>query len=399
MMEELDAYANALNSRVRNEIPNVCGGMSPDLNAAEAAIITKIKSLQGKYSDAKIIVCRLDNVNDTAQRIDSEVARLIKEAKNEFLNLNPHLIPPEPPEEKEWYEQLGEFAWNNAGSIVTIAVITAASIIAIVCTAGTAAPTVITIGTATIKATTVAAAAKTALVTTAVVTTFSLAENYLSGEQFSEWTLPDPDEIIKEVTISIATSGLSTYFKGLSNKTISLIGKYTIPALSPFFKYGLDVVTGDAESDTPLTWETAMEVLINYGLNYGLEKGGNKLARFLDDFLPGGNNIFGRGSNSQITKQINTKLSNKTIDHISYSTIKKMLSYEILEESIKKSSKLASKKIHDYTMPHIYENERFKDFFDTEIYENKDYGKAIIKAKLNFTKKLIQDMREVYGEY
>jgi hypothetical protein len=392
LIYELEDYANTLTSRIKNELPSVRGGMSPYLNAADAALQLKITNLWGKHTDALNIDKRLTEVLDMAIHSDREVFDLISAEKKEFLDLNPHLRPPPPPPEKQWYDYfnplyamgeawdglvlIGEwtvelakdtatFIYKNGKTILVIVGVTAVSVVVIVVSGGAAIPTL---------------AAISALTSVSGKVTGDIIDNILSGRALRDWKLSAWDEYLTEYIVGGIT-GIATGCLGFTNSDLARkVFKFGIKLSEPILKFYVESFIGGTEDDdNPFTVEVLMEFAVEYGVGKLSEAFGKKIFGLVDDLTPG-TNIYGQYGMKQISDTITTKITNGTVSHISTETIKKMITVKTIEGINKGLSKTIASKFHDEFISPIYDAKEVKSFFDIELVYSKDYGKTLSKT-------------------
>ena len=93
LASELDEYCDDLSRRVQRELYNVTGGMSQVLSVADYYVNQKIGSLQRKSVNAKGLCQKLNNLLETARRVDCEVKTTIESNQKELFEKRPDLRP------------------------------------------------------------------------------------------------------------------------------------------------------------------------------------------------------------------------------------------------------------------------------------------------------------------
>lgn len=90
---EIDQYCTDLSNKVRQKLRNAEGGMNNALDNADYYVRTKIDRLNRKAENARNIAVKLNELRDTAQRVDDLVKCRIEANQSKFFGKHPELRP------------------------------------------------------------------------------------------------------------------------------------------------------------------------------------------------------------------------------------------------------------------------------------------------------------------
>lgn len=91
LARELGQYCDGLSRKVQQKMYSVEGGMSAALNNADYYINQKIKNLRARENNARNLSARVQNLLETARRVDTDVERTIQANQRAFFRENPEL--------------------------------------------------------------------------------------------------------------------------------------------------------------------------------------------------------------------------------------------------------------------------------------------------------------------
>lgn len=91
LANELDQYCEDLSRKVQQKMYSVEGGMSSALNNADYYVNQKITQLRNRADSARTLSGRVQELVDTAKRVDEDVERMIQENQKSFFQKNPEL--------------------------------------------------------------------------------------------------------------------------------------------------------------------------------------------------------------------------------------------------------------------------------------------------------------------
>ena len=90
---ELDQYCDELSKKVQSKLYEVKGGMSSALSSADYYINQKIRQLQTKRDNARVLASRQNTLLETAKRVDGDVKRMIQSNQEQLFQKYPDLRP------------------------------------------------------------------------------------------------------------------------------------------------------------------------------------------------------------------------------------------------------------------------------------------------------------------
>lgn len=90
---ELDDYCDSLSRRVQSKMYSVEGGMSSALNTADYYINSKIRDLRIKSSNARNLSQKINELLNTAKRVDSDVKTTIESNQKNLFSKHAELRP------------------------------------------------------------------------------------------------------------------------------------------------------------------------------------------------------------------------------------------------------------------------------------------------------------------
>lgn len=102
LADELNQYCEDLSRKVQQKMYSVEGGMSSALSNADYYVNQKITQLRNREDNARTLSGKVQELVDTAKRVDEDVERMIQDNQESFFQKNPELKAP-------WYKQ----AWTS----------------------------------------------------------------------------------------------------------------------------------------------------------------------------------------------------------------------------------------------------------------------------------------------
>ena len=90
---ELDDYCDSLSQKVQKKMYNVEGGMSSALNTADYYVNQKIRNLRTKATNARNLARQINNLRETAKRVDSSVKSTIEANQKNLFEKHADLRP------------------------------------------------------------------------------------------------------------------------------------------------------------------------------------------------------------------------------------------------------------------------------------------------------------------
>jgi hypothetical protein len=102
LADELNQYCEDLSRKVQQKMYSVEGGMSSALSNADYYVNQKITQLRNREDSARTLSGKIQELVDTAKRVDEDVERMIQDNQESFFQKNPELKAP-------WYKQ----AWTT----------------------------------------------------------------------------------------------------------------------------------------------------------------------------------------------------------------------------------------------------------------------------------------------
>lgn len=94
LARELGQYCDELSRKVQQKMYAVEGGMSAALNNADYYVNQKIRQLRNHENNAKDLSSKVQNLLETAKRVDTDVERTIQANQKSFFQKNPELKAP-----------------------------------------------------------------------------------------------------------------------------------------------------------------------------------------------------------------------------------------------------------------------------------------------------------------
>lgn len=102
LADELNQYCEDLSRKVQQKMYSVEGGMSSALSNADYYVNQKMTQLRNREDNARTLSGKVQELVDTAKRVDEDVERMIQDNQESFFQKNPELKAP-------WYKQ----AWTS----------------------------------------------------------------------------------------------------------------------------------------------------------------------------------------------------------------------------------------------------------------------------------------------
>jgi hypothetical protein len=413
LADELSEYADALSRNALQPIYSVRGGMSGNLQAAEYNLTAKIKSLQSQKDEAIYIRDKYEELREIAVETDENVASLIRENKNNFLDKYPELRPPKKDEKNpvmDFICGVGDFITGVGEAIGTflsdpLGVITDA--IGTVIDAHAALLNEIKIFWENNWKSVVAAATTFAVgvaVCVAVVLTGGLAAVAIAGAMVALTAVAMvAKDIVKNAGKPLSEAKMTAWEDYAVAGVVTLVSYSLAPAYggtitsltSPFLKYGLKTLTGSAtEEDNPFTFGKMTEIVLEAGMSFVLDKVAlTPMMKYLDDAVIPGKKIFGEGAEHLFKSQIK-KIKNGITKKITFKTIKNLLVYEGTKKTIDVISDSISDRISDTVIkPHVLDRHSiFKlPVIDPTRPNRPGYQKAVTETSVKLIEYLLKE--------